>query len=185
MILYVKLEYLQKYSRSVYWNVITQMRLDDKFTTVECAGPMFVPPPIYSLTSHTLLLKPSQPHKSPESCAINLYIHTHNKQISRFIYSLALLKCSSCLLQGLIIGIVRAHFQTSRPHTHTHNTRHVRMCVCHFSFLSLPTSQSTGNFRSTNTVACSACMAIILYRSIYCIVDCAGRRPSRRILCTF
>jgi hypothetical protein len=94
--------------------------------------------------------------------------NTHNKQISRFIYSLALLKCSSCLLQGLIIGIVRAHFQTSRPHTHTHNTRHVRMCVCHFSFLSLPTSQSTGNFHSKNTVACSACLAIILYGSICC-----------------
>jgi hypothetical protein len=136
MILYVKLEYLQKYSRSVYWNVITQMRLDDKFTTVECAGPMFVPPPIYSLTSHTLLLKPSQPHKSPESCAINLYIHTHNKQISRFIYSLALLKCSSCLLhQGLIIGIV-VHTSKLHAHTHTHNSRHVRMCVPFFIFVS-------------------------------------------------
>jgi hypothetical protein len=139
MILYVKLEYLQKYSRSVYWNVITQMRLDDKFTTVECAGPMFVPPPIYSLTSHTLLLKPSQPHKSPESCAINLYIHTHNKQISRFIYSLALLKCSSCLLhQGLIIGIVRAHFQTSRPHTHTQLTPRAHVCaIFHFCLCQL------------------------------------------------
>jgi hypothetical protein len=128
MILYVKLEYLQKYSRSVYWNVITQMRLDDKFTTVECAGPMFVPPPIYSLTSHTLLLKPSQPHKSPESCAILYITLTTNKSVALFTpsrYSSAVLACFKALLLALSVHTSKLH-----AHTHTHTTHATCACVC-------------------------------------------------------